>query len=524
MASVGRPHPPSQARAIVQEAKSGRGRALRELMAEAGAIADPSFAAEALFALSQDPRLNTNQAAAVLDDVLAQAAKVERGWRRAELLELLARRSAKWREGPTAASARSSFVERIMALVLAMPAGQPLSSAIQGVAGAAGTEQLSALLGRALDNAGFEVEDAKAVLKAAATAGSVAPMVARLQTVADPAMQARLLGALHHHLAKHDASHAAAVLGHALASLQRVRDEAVRVEVLRSLVASTESTAGLHSIVAAAGELSAEPRARVLAAAGGRADRLRDPGQARVWLDEGLAGAAAIADLDARAAVEANLRAGLERLAPKAAATPKSEAAALPRAEVARGSAQVSPSSGGTRHVLAVYDTYEGGLKDVHLRAVARAAPLCYAFDLDLALLGFPATDVGSLANAAADETNIGDGGRYLEELSRAGRVHLVACTTKDPPTDWSRLGLPVATTSKPAAGKATDLPGAFNAAKAAGSGRVCLIMGLGKRGLPPSLLRAVNHHLELTGRGVSMETATAMGVMAERLRTLPQP
>jgi hypothetical protein len=176
----------------------------------------------------------------------------------------------------------------------------------------------------------------------------------------------------------------------------------------------------------------------------------------------------------------------------------------------------------GKRHVLALYDTYEGGLKEVHLRAIARAAPLCFAFDLDLALMGFPASNVRALAGQAAAETNIGDGGRYLDQLVKEERVQLVSCTTRDPPADWSAVGLPVATTSEPDAAKLVDFPQALAAARAAGFERVCLVMGLGKRGLPPSLLKAVRHHLELTGKRVSMETATAMGVMAERLRQLP--
>jgi hypothetical protein len=46
--------------------------------------------------------------------------------------------------------------------------------------------------------------------------------------------------------------------------------------------------------------------------------------------------------------------------------------------------------------------------------------------------------------------------------------------------------------------------------------------MGLGSKGLPARLLREAPFHLELTGRNVSMETATAMGVLAERLRQVP--
>ena len=72
-----------------------------------------------------------------------------------------------------------------------------------------------------------------------------------------------------------------------------------------------------------------------------------------------------------------------------------------------------SADPSGARHVLALYDTYEGGLKEVHLRAIARAAPLCHAFGLDLALMGFPATNVRAIAGQAATETNIGDGGPF---------------------------------------------------------------------------------------------------------------
>ena len=51
---------------------------------------------------------------------------------------------------------------------------------------------------------------------------------------------------------------------------------------------------------------------------------------------------------------------------------------------------------------------------------------------------------------------------------------------------------------------------------------RVVVLMGLGRKGLPASFLKAAPAHLELTGRNVSLETATAMGVIAERMRQLP--
>ncbi|HEX2065280.1 MAG TPA: DUF531 family protein, partial [Candidatus Thermoplasmatota archaeon] len=539
-------HPPSHARALVQEAKQG-GRPIAALLAEAAAVADPSFAAEALFALSQDPRLAPAQAAAVLDDVARLLESVPRGWRKAEAIGTVARKAGAWRDGERESGpARLRFLGELLRIVLAMPDGQALAQAVEALAPCLPAQHQPALLARALANRGFEAEGAKAVLRTAVAAGSVAPTVEALQACPDDALRARLLGALHHQLGRTEPAHAAAVLQHALASAAKVADPAARLEVLRQLIASSETVAALHQIVASPGP-DPNVQARVLSAAGGRADKLGDAAQAHAWLTAGLAAAAGIEDPKARAAALANLNAGLERLAgqpPSKPAHPSPPPETVrstspapgpptppptrepdPAIEVASPSLQAAQAEAGTaprRHVLALYDTYEGGLKEVHLRAIARAAPLCAAFGLDLALMGFPADNVRALAGQAAAETNIGDGGRHLEELVASGRVRLVSCTTREPPQDWSAVGLPVAATSEPDATKLMDFPQLPAAARAAGFDRVCLLMGLGKRGLPPSLLKAVRHHLELTGRRVSLETATAMGVLAERLRQLP--
>ena len=172
-----------------------------------------------------------------------------------------------------------------------------------------------------------------------------------------------------------------------------------------------------------------------------------------------------------------------------------------------------------SNNILALYDTYEGALKPVHLRSVARAAPLCAAFGLDLALMGFPTENLEDLISKVITETNIGRGGRYLRELVKQGRVVLVACTQKRPPEDWSGLGLPVATTSHPREEKKVGMAEAVLLAKPKHPlKRACLIMGLGRRGLPQSLLDIVPYHLELTGSNVPLETCTVMGVIAQQL------
>ena len=78
---------------------------------------------------------------------------------------------------------------------------------------------------------------------------------------------------------------------------------------------------------------------------------------------------------------------------------------------------------------------------------------------------------------------------------------------------------MPVATTSRPAKEKATSLEKALEQARATHPlKRLCFIMGLGKKGLPRSLLDNVEHHVELTGSNIPLETATAMGIIAREL------
>ena len=165
-------------------------------------------------------------------------------------------------------------------------------------------------------------------------------------------------------------------------------------------------------------------------------------------------------------------------------------------------------------------------MKPTHYRAIARAAPLCYAYDLDLALVGFPADDLDLIVKETIAETNVGRGGKLLEVLHSEGRLHLVPATAKEPPTSWNDLGFHIATTSHPDPRKRVYLTeDGVQPGERTGflpfCGRLCLVMGLGRKGLPPSLLRSVDYHLELTGKNVPLETATVMGIIAERLSSV---
>ncbi len=178
------------------------------------------------------------------------------------------------------------------------------------------------------------------------------------------------------------------------------------------------------------------------------------------------------------------------------------------------------------RLTLGLYNSYDPRrFHDIMRRNLARVAPLCIAFDANLAVFGFPfdegrrresknpdAPDLRTPADVAAfilDSTSIGEEGTYIQDLADAGRFSIHDFPNKGFPP---QLGDAVMTTPHPAAGKETT-PLAVAQDLAHGRSQM-LVIGLGPRGLPKQLLKTAPKHLELTGKGVSLETATAMGAL----------
>ncbi len=173
---------------------------------------------------------------------------------------------------------------------------------------------------------------------------------------------------------------------------------------------------------------------------------------------------------------------------------------------------------------LGLYNCYDPKQwQDIMRITLARAAPVAVAFDCHLATFGFPFEQVRprgatktlalrtplDVAHFATDSTSIGDDGGHLEALAKAGRF-----TLHDFPVDgFPRvLGRAVATTPTPDPTKATT-PLAV-AQELASDRDQLLIFGLGPRGLPDAVMDGARHHLELTGKGISFETATALGAL----------
>ncbi len=195
-------------------------------------------------------------------------------------------------------------------------------------------------------------------------------------------------------------------------------------------------------------------------------------------------------------------------------AGPKTPPPRLAKETTRQGVVRPKPGIMGQEISLGLFNSYAGkGLKDAHIRAVARAVSLCIAYDLGLCLFNFPAPDTAELERQVAAETRVGETGDHIHRLLKKGWLSLMTAPKTPVLSDG---GLLVATTSHPEPGKKTTLEEVLALKKP-----VCFLLGLGSSGLPRNILTAAGHHLELTGREISLETCTAMGVLSGRISSV---
>jgi len=139
------------------------------------------------------------------------------------------------------------------------------------------------------------------------------------------------------------------------------------------------------------------------------------------------------------------------------------------------------------------------------------------AFDCNLATFGFPfdngLTTPVEIAMWISTTTSIGESGKYLIDLAEKGRYSRFDFPNKGFPP---QLGVPVVTTRRPSEAKHVSVDD-LRVALASGQS-VLLVFGLGPRGLPKDVFRIGQWHLDITGRGLSLETCTALGTVVGSL------
>jgi len=153
------------------------------------------------------------------------------------------------------------------------------------------------------------------------------------------------------------------------------------------------------------------------------------------------------------------------------------------------------------RMTIILYNSYDKRRwHEAHKRAIARAAPVCYAFNCNLAIMGFPCSkeDIRSI------ETTIGESGEYLRKLIEGNRFSIVD-------SYQPQFGIPIATTSKPDNKKSITPE---EVAQLLFKKPCGLYIGLGRRGLPREVFEFCRYHLDITNKRISLETCTAIGII----------
>jgi hypothetical protein len=182
------------------------------------------------------------------------------------------------------------------------------------------------------------------------------------------------------------------------------------------------------------------------------------------------------------------------------------------------------------RATLGLFNSYDPvRFHEAHRRALARAAPLALAFDLNLATFGFP-YDEGrrreapkgaelvdlrtpqEIAAFVAASTSIGEGGAYFVELAQRGRFQAFHFPERGFPP---QLGEVVLTTAKPEPSKSCSPADARALLRQRSA---LLVFGLGPRGVPKEVRAMAAKHVDITGGTYSLETCTALGVVVGAL------
>lgn len=166
------------------------------------------------------------------------------------------------------------------------------------------------------------------------------------------------------------------------------------------------------------------------------------------------------------------------------------------------------------RVTIGLFNSYDPvKFHESHRRALARAGPLALAFDCNLATFGFPydkeLSTPQEIAMWISTTTSIGESGAYLVELAQKGRFSCFDFPKKGFPP---QLGEVVITTRKPSkecSTTAVQVRSSLNAGRS-----VLLVFGLGPRGLPKEVFEMAGRHLDITNRGLSLETCTALGTV----------
>jgi len=539
-------HYPSFYRRLIQEQKSKHGRSLQKLIHDARTIQDPYYFSLALFRLSIDSRLSISEAKALAIEAISAVNQEPRLWRQAELYAKLAKHAKKFRE-EFSKDDSEFLLDELLKKIQEFPKGDGLSQNIGELIKHFGCARIPSLLAVAMNNTDFLLKDSKSVIRYwATTCQKTIPletMYHEIMKIQDPFIQSKVLGYLYLQCTKNQIYFPQAFHTSIKAALQLENSE--KITILRYLsrhVQSKQDFITLKEIILSLVE--SLHQCQLLSTLGGSADKNNHQDISLICFNEGLKRVGSVENNKDREKIQINLANGLIKINKKQQAkkilrdvhqttTDNTNKKLIEKTMMKNdqkfdaihpvGSSQKTNQilskdlSDSTGCILGLYNTYDGPMKPVHMRMIARAAPLCAAFGLDLALLHFPIDDADNFIRQVTTDTKIGQEGKYIQFLFEKRRIHLLD-SIQLKASVFSNFEIVIATTSHPDEKKKLSMKQALQKKLNRPEGKLIIMMGLGKKGLPAHLLKSVDYHLELTGVNVSLETSTVMGVISMKI------
>jgi len=467
---AGKNHNPSVARRISREIK--RGESPESLLPLAKSINDPYYRSLSLVSIASS--ISSKKSKNIFESAFREVNNVKEEWRRIELLGKIAKNLKIMSDG----NQKNRMFEKVLVLS-SKGKEEATKDFVVKYSKNYPDELLETLLYHTINLKQYSFESSKAVIRIWVKRKPVDSLLAQLSVIKSN-LRTRLLGYLHFQLSKSKIQIKPTALETAL---QANNSE----EMLRYLVRICSSPSDLGLVASSVSDQSPA----IMLALTARADRKGWAKEARAYASQAQETIDHLPTSNEKEGLLSKLKITLDRLD-----APLPEKPIIPLDD----SGMVSKG----KHTLGLLNTYGGKWNHPHFKAIHKAANLCSAFDLDLALIDFPKIESGQLINEVKKEMRLPNEG-YLSSLFSNQRVRFF-----DKDVDESWAGSKVATTANPDANK-LELP----------DGRLCMIMGLGPKGLPKSFLKASDYHFELTGSNIAFETGTAMGSIAGHLHLM---
>ncbi|MEC9332673.1 MAG: DUF531 family protein [Candidatus Thermoplasmatota archaeon] len=460
-------HNPSTARRIAKEIR--RGESPEGLLPLARSISDPYYRSLGLVSIASSVKSRKPQS--IFESALKEVGDVKQTWRRIELLGEI----TKSLKAVSDENLKNRIFDKVLMLALEEEE-EDAKDFIVKYSKNYPDELLGILLAHSINLAKYSFESSKAVIRIWVKRKAIDSLISNLSELKGD-LKSRLLGYLHFQLSKSRIQIEPTALSLAL---QAKNSE----EILRYLVRVCSSPSDLDAV---ASSLSEESPAIMLSLTA-RADRKGWSPEAHKFATEAKQMIESLESSDKKEKLQSKLKVTIEKL----------NGIETSRRQPIPVLSEIAKSG---KHTLGLFNTYGGKWNHPHFKAIHKAANLCSAFDLNLALIGFPGIESDKLVGEIRKEMRLPNEG-HLSSLFSNQRVRFF---DKDIDETWT--GSKIATTANPDPDK-LNIP----------DGKLCMIMGLGPKGLPKSFLESSSCHFELTGSNVAFETGTAMGSIAGRL------